>query len=72
MPVYSGLALIEKPYIEKNSISQFMESWLDLNDKLKPFLEESENYYIEVAKKIETLSRELEKINRQLLMQIRK
>lgn len=68
--ISSGLSSIEKPIIKFN-LESFMEAWLDLNDKLRPFLEESENYYIEISKKIETLSHELEKMNNQLLTLIK-
>ena len=71
MPIPTGLATIGKPLITQCEVSSFIEAWLDLNDKLKPFLEESESYFIDIAKQMESLSSELEKINKQLLLQIK-
>lgn len=71
-PVPSGVVNCKRPTIKKTTtrrayLKAFMDAWLEFNDCLKPYLEEQEHYYVAVAKKMDAISAELEKINGQLL-----
>jgi preprotein translocase subunit Sss1 len=65
----------KKPDLEDSTtvskyLNNFMETWLNLNDCLKPYLEEYEEVQIRTAKQMDTISAELEKITISVLQQL--
>jgi hypothetical protein len=74
MSVPSELSNCKKPVVSvdksdnsQDYIKSFMIAWLELNDCFKPYLEEYEHYYVDTAKKMDTVSTELDSINSKLL-----